>query len=234
MNVIPYGDSALLLNFEQNIDEKINQEVIAWEKCFREFAEGIQFIIPAYCSLTVGFDTTQTSFEELKDWILHQESLISLKQENTASSIKYIPVCYEEIFALDKEEVQKQTNLSWESIIQLHTNRVYRVFMLGFLPGFPYLGKVPEKLYVHRKRIPSLQIPARSVGLAGFQTGIYPSEAPGGWQIIGRTPISIFNPAQENPFLLQAGEQIQFYVISKSKFEKMQKEICIDISKVHD
>lgn len=233
IEILPYGDSALLINFEQKIDKKVNQKVTAWEKHIREFATGIQFTIPAYCSLTVGFDSTQTNFEELEKWISSQKHLMSFEEENIELAIKYIPVCYEKEFALDKEEIQAQTNLSWEEIIQLHTQNPFRVFMLGFLPGFPYLGKLSEKLQVHRKKTPRLKVPALSVGLAGLQTGIYPSEAPGGWQIIGQTPITIFNPEKANPFLLKTGEQIQFYSISKEKFEQIKIEGFQDLSKTY-
>ncbi len=185
--------------------------------------EAIQFVIPAYCSLTIGFDPFQVSYEVLKEHILR------LSDQNFDSADPeiqrhQIPICYAPEFAWDMEEIQAHTGLSQEEIIALHSSIPYTVYMLGFLPGFPYMGSVPPDLECPRKEQPRLRIEAGSVGLAGKQTGIYPSQAPGGWQILGRTPLKAFDPSRENPFLFQAGDQVQFYPISKTEFENWSED----------
>ena len=129
-------------------------------------------------------------------------------------------MCYDETFAHDLEEVKTITGLSSTEIINLHTSVDYLVYMLGFTPGFPYLGGLDEKLYVPRKQTPRLKIEAGSVGLANGQTGIYPQDSPGGWQIIGRTPIKLFSP--DRPFPITMGDFIRFHSISKSEFKNWE------------
>lgn len=228
---LPYGDCAVLITFEQKISTDINQQVV-WLatqiKATKIF--GVEFCVPAYCSLTVGFDLQKTDYQIVIN-ILKQ-----LIPENKADFNKIdfnkkvtrtirIPVCYNDEFAPDLAEVSDQTGLSIPKIIELHTAQTYRIFMLGFLPGFPYLGILPKELAVKRKATPRQKVPARSVGLAGLQTGIYPSDAPGGWQIIGRTPMDIFLKNEDYPFLLQAGDEVQFYSISKDEFLERKNEI---------
>ncbi|MFT4760838.1 MAG: inhibitor of KinA [Paraglaciecola sp.] len=226
MNIkfLPYGNRAILINFEQKISSAINHQV-TWLATQIEAARfaGIEFCIPAYCSLTVGFDLKKTDYLSVVKII---KQLISKYKDNFKQEIPKkeiapivkIPVCYHEDFAPDLIEVSKQTGLSIAKIITLHTAQTYHVFMLGFLPGFPYLGVLPKELSVKRKATPRLKVPARSVGLAGLQTGIYPSDAPGGWQIIGQTPLAVFIEKADNPFLLKAGDQVQFHAISKEEF----------------
>ncbi len=129
------------------------------------------------------------------------------------------------IVALIWEEVRKQTGLSPKSIIEIHTSITFQVYMLGFLPGFVYMGSLPESLSCARKPKPRLRVPPRSVGLAGLQTGIYPSEAPGGWQIIGKTPLNIFDGKNENPFLFKAGDQVKFHAISTKAHLKFELKV---------
>ena len=218
-----YGDRAILINFEQKIDPVVNAEVIDLKKAV-EHSEitGITFCIPAYCSLTIGYDPFIIGYDQLC------EEIRSLQVEKVVNTVKRklnIPVCYEGPYAPDLENVCEQTDLSREAIIQLHTANPFQVYMLGFLPGFPYMGKLPEELYCKRKDVPAKKVPAQSVGIAGFQTGIYPIEAPGGWQIIGRTPIPVFNPNKEQGFLLQSGDLVQFRVITAKTFQVIEKAI---------
>jgi inhibitor of KinA len=229
INFLPYGDRAVLINLEQKISTDINQTVI-WMATQIEAAKvfGVEFCIPAYCSLTVGFDVQKTDYQTivkiLKRLNLAQNTISKNTNFNkNKTRTLQIPVCYDEEFAPDLTEVSKQTGLSISTIIALHTAQTYHVFMLGFLPGFPYLGSLPKELAVTRKATPRRKVPARSVGLAGLQTGIYPSEAPGGWQIIGQTPIDIFLKNEDNPFLLKAGDVVQFYSISKAEYDKTHK-----------
>lgn len=221
-----YGDQALLINFEQKIDADINEQVIVLhDLILLHDLPGFLYSIPAYCSLTVVFDPLKTDFYVLRPLVenLVQKSGASFTEKNSRKLM--IPVCYEENFALDFEEVGQQTGLTREVIIQQHTSHEFRVFMLGFMPGFTYMGKLPQTLYCTRKRNPRLQVPKGSVGLAGFQTGIYPEELPGGWQIIGRTPLSLFNPHAKNPSLFQAGDLIRFRAIDANEYEDIEARI---------
>jgi len=232
INFQPYGDSAILINFKQKIDLVINQQVVQLAKKIEQVAfDWVQFCIPAYCSLTVGFDFKKIQYE---DAVLKMQSLIlSLKTEvqqpilkEKTTRILNIPVCYNDEFALDLNALSQEKQLSTQEIIELHTAKTYHVFMLGFLPGFPYLGILPKELSYQRKATPRTKVPARSVALAGLQTGIYPSDAPGGWQIIGKTPLPIFLTDVKNPFLFQAGDQVNFHPISKHDFQKIEHDIA--------
>lgn len=230
-NFQPYGDTAILINFEQKINIAINGQISFLNKKITEkFSEWIQFCIPAYCSLTVGFDWEKVTYEEA---VLKIQTLISnLKNdfespvlEKKETRILNIPICYDAKFALDLKTLSQQKQLSPKEIINYHSSKTYHIFMLGFLPGFPYLGILPNEIACQRKANPHPKVPARSVGMAGLQTGIYPSDAPGGWQIIGKTPVDIFSPQNENPFLFQVGDQVNFYKISYSAFQKIEQDI---------
>ncbi|MFK7937207.1 MAG: 5-oxoprolinase subunit PxpB [Saprospiraceae bacterium] len=203
-----FGDRALLINFSQGIDNQINTQVIRFNQAVQNATiKGVKYTIPAYCSLTIGYDPQLTNYDDLVE-ILQQIKLPDTVE--TESRLIEIPVSYAPADALDMKEVSRQTGLTPEEIIDLHTSKIYRVFMLGFLPGFPYLGTVDERLKVSRKQNPRLRVPPNAVGLAGLQTGIYPSAAPGGWQIIGRAMIDVFDDKKEHPFLLRAGDRVKF------------------------
>ncbi|MEM6316535.1 MAG: 5-oxoprolinase subunit PxpB [Bacteroidota bacterium] len=221
-SIQPFGDRALLVNFEQRIDKAINTKVIALKVAIEQAdLLGVTFLIPAYCSLTIGFEPKKIAADILTVAIreIYEEANISPTQGEPKPRHLRIPVCYDPSFGLDLAELSSQINLSVEEIIQLHTEQVFKVYMLGFMPGFVFMGKLSEKLQCARKATPRLRIPPRSVGIAGLQTGIYPTESPGGWQIIGRTPYPIFSPTNQHPFLFQAGDTVQFYSISKIDYE---------------
>lgn len=226
MNFLPYGDQAILVNFDQEIDVTIHERVSSFEKAIQAAnLKGINFVIPAYCSLTIGYDVTIWQFSSLVDALKECINSEEVAKNNHTRRLR-IPVCYE--LALDWEEVQTQTQLSKKEVIHLHTSTTFRVFMLGFLPGFPYLGKLDKALFCSRKQSPRKQVPARSVAIAGFQTGIYPVEAPGGWQIIGRTPIPLLQTAKQEPFLFQVGDQVRFYPIVEGQYYDLEQAIQAD------
>ena len=133
-----------------------------------------------------------------------------------------IPVCYEKNYAPDMEEVAAVKNLSPAEVARIHASSEYRVYMLGFVPGFAYMAEVDERIAMPRKDEPRLQVPAGSVGITGRQTGVYPFATPGGWQLIGRTPLQLFNKEEDQPVLLKAGDRIQFYSITADEFENYQ------------
>lgn len=218
----------MLINFEQQIDPAINAAVIALKNAIEQAKiDGITYMIPAYCSLTVGYDPKLIEFGILKEVIQQIATNVSDTAEggrHVAPRSLKIPVCYDEPYALDIKELSEEKGISVEKIIELHTSQMFKVYMLGFLPGFVFMGKLPDTLQCNRKVTPRLRVPASSVGIAGFQTGIYPTESPGGWQILGRTPLRIFNPQLDNPFHFQAGDEVQFYSISVEDFKKLKSQ----------
>ncbi len=224
-----YGDQAILINFEQKIDPAINAAVIALKNAIEAATiSGITFMIPAYCSLTIGYNPAVIEYEILVKVIkqIAANALDTNDSNPNQQKVRQlkIPVCYELPYALDLKELSETKNLPTEEIISIHTSQTYKVYMLGFMPGFVFMGKIVSKLECNRKVTPRLRVPASSVGIAGFQTGIYPTASPGGWQILGRTPLKIFNPQKENPFLFQAGDEVTFYSITTDEFIKIEKE----------
>jgi inhibitor of KinA len=185
-------------------------------------------MIPAYCSLTIAFDPNSTSVAALQK-IVHDRILqlpdVDENPENNSRSTIEIPVCYDDDFALDIKAVSLQTGKAPEEIIRRHLSTEFYVYMLGFMPGFAYLGDMPEDFRCNRKATPRTYVPAGSIGLSGRQVGIYPFETPGGWQLIGRTPLRMFDPARTEAALLKAGDKVRFKQISRSDFDvwlKMQ------------
>ena len=182
--------------------------------------------VPAYSSITIFYDPVaikktipgnQTVFE----WIagrIEQRLKEDLLIPDTTPRVIKIPVCYDAEFGLDIQELAFQKNLSPSEVVEFHIAKTYRVYMLGFLPGFAYMGEVDEKIAMSRKTEPRINTPAGSVGIAGKQTGIYPVDSPGGWQIIGRTPLQLFNKNRDQPVLLKPGDEIKFYSIREDEF----------------
>ncbi|MBS1948456.1 MAG: 5-oxoprolinase subunit PxpB [Bacteroidetes bacterium] len=222
----PLGDAAACIDLGNIIDESINKKVIAIRNRLERFSfDGLKDIIVAYSSVSVYYDPIlvkkpglqqATVFDFVRSKLedaFHQ----SLIEEHGNSDIFKIPVCYSGACGIDMAFLSKVKKISKEEIIQLHLSKIYRVYMIGFLPGFSYLGKIDEKLEIARKPKP-IQVPAGSVGIAGKQTGIYPIACPGGWQIIGRTPLKFFDPGAVMPSRLNIGNYVQFYEISEEEF----------------
>jgi len=220
LSIRPYGDQALLVEFELRINPATNDAVVALARALAAAAvPGLGACTPAYCSLTVGYDPAVLPYSEAEKLIIRLNS--NAVAVAGASRLLRVPVCYEADFAPDLTEVTAHTGLSAAEVIRLHTTTEFRVYMLGFLPGFAYLGRLPAALDCPRKTTPRLRVPAQAVGLAGLQTGIYPVEAPGGWQLIGRTPLAVFDAGREQPFLFQAGDRVQFEAVSSAEFAQL-------------
>jgi inhibitor of KinA len=220
----PLGDSAILIQFGNKINDAVNDKVIALFHRLKSFSPLIRDVVPAYSSLAVYYhlpalhNSAKTAYERMQEILvplLHSENW---DERDDGKQVR-IPVCYTGKFALDIEELAAAKNLSVEEIIQLHTAKEYRVHMIGFLPGFPYMGKVDSRIAVPRKSSPRRVIPAGSVGIAGEQTGIYSLSSPGGWNIVGRTPLPLFNAENSDPVLLQPGDRVSFYSITEDEFE---------------
>ncbi len=214
----PSGDSAFLLKFGNTITEEIQVKIQAYIHILsKSKIKGITEVVPSYSDILIHYNPLEIEYKKL----LTQLKELGSKIENTPlpkPKTVRIPVLYGGEFGKDIKEVEKHTGLSSEEIIQLHTQNRYLVYMLGFTPGFCYLGGMDKRLATPRKKIPEQKIFAGSVGIAAEQTGIYPIDSPGGWQIIGRTPLKLFNPLSENPFLVEAGNYLEFYPITEEEF----------------
>jgi KipI family sensor histidine kinase inhibitor len=210
---LPAGDAALLVEFANEISEPVNRQVQALAHALAQAPlPGLGEAIPAYRSLLVYYDPQQLSFADVQE----QVAAVAARSETIPlpePALKEIPVVYGGEFGPDIEFVAQHSGLSVEQVMRLHSSATYRVYMLGFSPGFAYLGGLPEALATPRLPTPRTRVPAGSVGIAGQQTGIYPLATPGGWRIIGRTPLRLFDPAQEPPTLLQAGYLVRFVPI---------------------
>jgi KipI family sensor histidine kinase inhibitor len=184
--------------------------------------------LPGLISMYPGLDTLVLRFRDLtQDMIRHLESIewnATSKITQSSTQPARIPVCYEKEFAIDIAAVSNTTGLSHQDIADLHKSVIYEVWMLGFMPGFPYLGELPVKLQVPRKKSPDASIPAGSVAIAEEYSGIYPVKSPGGWNIIGRTPVSILDYKRDKPWLLEYGERVQFYPITSTEFSRWSNE----------
>ncbi|HVF80378.1 MAG TPA: 5-oxoprolinase subunit PxpB [Flavisolibacter sp.] len=225
------GDSALLIHFGNRLDDGISKKVL---RIFHQLKQlsiaGVTDIVPAYSSLAVYYDVMPLyRRDEPAVEVIRQKIEAVLQGDMAGTPLKSrkmsIPVCYEKKYAPDLEAVAGIKSLSAEEVIQLHVKRRYRVYMIGFLPGFAYMGKVDEAIAAPRKKTP-VKVVAGSVGIAGGQTGIYPFTSPGGWNIIGRTPIKLFDKEKNEPVLLQPGDEILFYSITEDEFENYQDRLA--------
>ena len=218
--IFPLGDQALTIDFGNEISIDLNRKVL---QLFRQLKElnypFIYDLVPAYSSLSIYYDIwylhqhypDKTAFDTMAELV----EQLPLKESESADNkeIIRVPVCYAPSFGWDLQELATAKGLSAEEVISIHGSCTYRVFMIGFLPGFAYMGEVDERIAMPRRSAPRKAIQPGAVGIAGRQTGIYPMEAPGGWQIIGLTPLT-----KNSPVLFAPGDQVQFYPISEHEF----------------
>ncbi|WP_297465795.1 5-oxoprolinase subunit PxpB [Thermococcus sp.] len=218
----PAGDSALLISFGEAIDEEINGRVHAVAGTIEKAGfEWLVEVVPAYSSLLVVYDPLKATYAEVESAI---KPLLSAETESFRGRLVEVPVVYGGQYGPDLEFVAEYNGLSVDDVIEIHSGPVYRVYFLGFLPGFAYLGGMDERIAAPRLEKPRLKVPAGSVGIAGRQTGIYPLESPGGWRLIGRTPLRLFNPSKEPPTLLQPGDRVKFVPIDESEFRGLYEK----------
>ncbi|MDF2067106.1 5-oxoprolinase subunit PxpB [Bacillus sp. Cr_A10] len=223
----PLGDSALIVQLGEGIDKAIHQKVKNLSELLANSPfEGLTEFVPAYNNITVYYNpyivhTSQKSDLNSFEFVsIHMENLVKkmTKNKNESARVISIPVCYGGEYGPDLDTVAQYHNISSEEVIRIHSESECLVYMLGFAPGFPFMGGMDERIATPRKETPRLSIRPGSVGIAGKQTGIYPLETPGGWQIIGRTPLDLFLPQMSPPTLLQAGDIIRFVPISSSDY----------------
>jgi KipI family sensor histidine kinase inhibitor len=211
-NILPLGDSALLVRFGDDIDLPTNQQVQALDARLRgsqDAPRGILELVPAYTTLLIHYDPLLLTCAEASDWL---RSELGHAQESAARVPRRIdvPVRYGGPDGPDLPFVASYHHASASEIVRLHTAHDYTVFMMGFTPGFPYMGKLDDALVTPRLETPRTRVPAGSVGIAGTQTGIYPIDSPGGWQLIGRTSLKLFDLSADEPFLFAPGDTVRF------------------------
>ena len=219
------GDTALTAEFGNEISESINAQIRAFNIAL-EHAKipGIVETVPTYRSLMVHYDPGIISYGSL---VKKLKSLLTQldKIEIPPSSVLEIPVLYGgEEMGPDLAFVAENAGKTEQEVIDIHTSTEYLIYMLGFTPGFTYLGGMSEAIATPRLKTPRVKIPAGSVGIAGAQTGVYPIDSPGGWQLIGRTPVRMYDPDRETPILPQAGQYIRFYAIDQAEYDRIAAE----------
>ena len=222
--VNPMGDAAAIVSWPADDDDVAAEQVQNLTHVLRlQWHAGYEAIVPAFASVTLHYSPLQVTWDEVKDHI--RRALECGRKVTTAESrCVEIPVCYSAELATDLADVAKAHGLTVEQTIALHSEANYIVRMIGFSPGFPYLAGLPVELTTPRRATPRLKVPAGSVAIGGRQTGIYSLETPGGWQIIGRTPMAMFRPDLNPPCLLRAGDHVSFVPISADQFRSWRAE----------
>ena len=224
MLIVPASDSSLFIGWGNEISLAAHHRVIALFHAIQQLQDTrIRNLHPAYASLLIDFDPFRLTHEELESKVA---SLVSapLPPRPEPAPVLEIPVCYDGDLAPDLTNVAHHTSLTTEQVIALHSGADYFVHFLGFSPGFAYLGGLPKQLHVPRLASPRKHVSAGSVGLAGGQTGIYPHDSPGGWQLVGRTPLRMFVPSANPPSRLQFGDQVLFRRITRDEFDRLASE----------
>ena len=231
MEITPLGDCALIVRASGNSgpDETLREVLERWSRLEAAKIPGVIELAPAYTIVAVFFDPivaveAGAPPDKIFDWLGEKiRSALKARSRRTRSTSPReieIPVCYDGEFALDIEDVAQAAKLSADEIAHRHAIAPYRVNCVGFTPGFPFLSGLPSELATPRRATPRTKIPAGSVAIGGAQTGIYPFESPGGWNVIGRTPLQLFDPNRETPALLRAGDRVRFRAITREQFEK--------------
>lgn len=218
------GDSALLVEFGNAINANLNQQATDFAARLREEKTNVfTDIVPAFCSVYIEYDALEAGYDEVREIVqrnLYKKTGTRIKEKKTIE----IPVCYGGIYGEDLPFVVKHAGLTVQQVVDIHSSRDYLIYMLGFMPGFPYLGGLDPRIFTPRLQTPRLKIPAGSVGIGGEQTGIYPLGSPGGWQLIGRTPLRPYRPDREPPIAYEAGNYIHFVPVSEKEYQLIQKD----------
>ena len=222
--VYPCGDCAVTLQIGDEISETINREVVGALESLRSAAiPGVRELVPTYTSVCIHYDPLVLSYDDLLQVIGRLENGAAEDLENTSERIVEIPVCYGGEYGPDLAFVAEYNGLTVDEVIKRHSEGVYLVYMLGFLPGFAYMGGMDETIACPRLTSPRTKIPSGSVGIAGAQTGIYPLSSPGGWQLIGRTPLKMFAiDGEKTTFALSAGDRVRFVPITEEVYREME------------
>lgn len=218
----PAGDQAILIEFENKIDQETNAKVRHLANLAeKESDSGFGEVILGYRSVLIHYNPVKLSYEQVKKKLQSWEEEDFSAGSSAGRKIR-IPVLYGDEWGPDLEDVAEHNGLSPEEVISIHSGGQYLVYFLGFTPGYPFMGGMSEKISTPRLPSPRVSIPAGSVGIANNQTGIYPVQSPGGWRLIGRTPLRLYDPERENPFLFEAGDQVRFEEITHEEFLEIE------------
>lgn len=233
LSIRPFGVHAILVEWPNEVQEAILEDILQFTSYLELNCLNVTKweIVPAYNSVTLILREKPIDFEKLKQRLgrWYQESQIVQARQRY---LWRLPVCYDLEFGIDLIEVSEQLQMSVAEVIEAHTSNVYTVYGIGFLPGFMYLGGLPSQLEVPRKSTPRLKVQKGAVGLASKQTGIYPQESPGGWNIIGNCPVSMFNPKSNDPCFVSVGDKVQFYSIENAAHDLHKIESEVEIYKL--
>jgi inhibitor of KinA len=232
MRVDPLGDSALIVRIDDEFrpDASLNAVLAALRHLEAAAIPGVIDLAPAYTTIGVFFDPARIGSASSDDspfdvLAARIRSILNAsafdRQAEIKASVIEVPVCYDNEFAPDLDEIARHTGLSEDEVVRRHSGVAYQVTCVGFTPGFPYLSGLPSELATPRRATPRKEIPAGAVAIGGTQTGIYPRKSPGGWNIIGRTPLRLFDAQRESPALFHAGDQVRFRQISRDEFEQL-------------
>ena len=225
INIEKFGDEYLLVNWPQEISPKISENILQFNSLLHKEIKN-DFIESniTYASLCIRFDPENISFEDLEKTlkVIYKGFNPAIKRNNT---LWEIPVCYHPDLAPDLNLFCEKKNIEIDNLIEWHTKVIYRVYFLGFLPGFLYLGGLDERLYLPRRSTPRQSVPKGAVGIAGSQTGIYPQASPGGWNLIGRSPIELFTPTNNPPVVIQSGDEVKFKAIQFEEFKMIEDQV---------
>lgn len=210
--IVPFGDSSALIQLGDEIDLEINQHVHALAQLIEASSiNGVIESVPAYATLLVHYNPLVLSFAQIKDRLRVKISQIEETTSRKPRQVE-VPVRYGGEFGVDLEHVARHLHLSVEDVIRIHSKKIYTVYMMGFTPGYPYMGKLDDALAMSRLETPRTRVAAGTVAIAGSQTGIYSIESPGGWRLIGWTPLKLFDPESDSPFLFSPGDEVKFVV----------------------
>jgi KipI family sensor histidine kinase inhibitor len=223
--LLPAGDSAIVVEFGDGIDARTNARVRLLQRALEAGAPaGIVETVPTYRSLMVHYDPMVLTREALDHVIITTSGRLPEEIREMARTVE-IPVKYGGEAGPDLADVAAAAGVDEQAVVELHAGGDYVVFMLGFMPGFPYLGGLPSDIATPRLASPRVAVPAGSVGIAGAQTGIYPTESPGGWRLIGRTPVRLFDPRRSPPALLEAGDHVRFVSVGQAHYDAIAREV---------
>lgn len=222
---LPAGEGGLVVEFGDDIDPATNARVYALADALAARPlPGLGEAIPTYRSLLVHFDPLRLEYERLRRHLLALVEGTGQKATRSRGRERLVPTVYGGDFGPDLDSVAELTGLSPAEVVRLHSETEYTVYMVGFLPGFPYLGVLPDRLVTPRLQSPRTNVPAGSVAIAGRQTGVYSLESPGGWRLIGRTPLRLFDPAKDPPAYIAPGDRVRFVPIAAADFERLGRE----------
>lgn len=221
--IVPVGDATMVVEFEERIDPAVNARAIATAEVLRSAAiPGVRDVVPTYRSVAVYYDPLLTDYEKLVGRLEDAVASPAPAASGEHARIR-VPVCYGGAFGPDLPEIAGFAHATEAEVIEMHMSRTYRVFMLGFMPGFAYMGLVDSRIAVPRRETPRVRVPRGSVCVAGVQTSVHPVEAPSGWHLIGRTPVRPFDPSRRDPFLMKPADEVQFYPIDRDEFDRLER-----------